>query len=449
MPSTSNTHAARLEIISPPSSLWAFEPNKVNVKLTNLGSEELASPGNFTPDSPQRIEGIVDLHGTDGSPRQRLYTVPLKQPVPIGQSVEHTLDIEIHDLAGDYRLEFGTQIAANGSEPRALAMDTSPHPFALKYTIFDAFMELINVCNFKCTFCPQPTLSRPPRSMDFELATKIVKDLQAMGHHHPIRLHVLGEPLLYKQFFDVVDMAHDHDQRIILATNGSRFDPKVVEGIIRTQLDELVISLNTPEKSTYYEQRGTDMTYEEYVASIERMVVAIVENPDRAPKTRVNILYSPEEINTEAQYFKTCEVANQWIDVIRNVTGNDIPRAEESLALEPGSTTLLPLAHNVELQWVVYHTWGENGNPNDRFCSHPWRQLPILVDGQATVCCVDAEGEIVLGDVNKQSIEEIWNGEPIQKLREGFLNKQSAHPRCVRCGHSDELEEFFPEAESA
>ena len=185
------------------------------------------------------------------------------------------------------------------------------------------------------------------------------------------------------------------------------------------------------------------MTYKEYVESIERMVTAIVTDP-RAPKTRINVLYTPEELHTAAQYLKTCDVANEWIDVIRRVTGNDIPRAEEALDLEPGKTTLLPLADRLELQWVVYHSWGESGGVEDRFCSYPWRQLPILVDGSATTCCADAEGEIKLGDVNTQTVEEIWNGEPMEQLRRGFINKQTVHPRCLRCENANDIAEFFP-----
>jgi hypothetical protein len=39
-------------------------------------------------------------------------------------------------------------------------------------------------------------------------------------------------------------MTHDHGQTILLAANGLRFQAKNIDGIFRTRLDRMVISLN-------------------------------------------------------------------------------------------------------------------------------------------------------------------------------------------------------------
>lgn len=56
----------------------------------------------------------------------------------------------------------------------------------------------------------------------------------------------------------------------------------------------------------------------------------------------------------------------------------------------------------------------------------------ILVDGQATACCVDAEGEICLGNAREQTVEEIWEGEVLTLMRYAFWNElRATEPRCV------------------
>lgn len=53
------------------------------------------------------------------------------------------------------------------------------------------------------------------------------------------------------------------------------------------------------------------------------------------------------------------------------------------------------------------------------FCVAPWMALDIRQDGEVKPCCVS---EYTYGDINKKSLWEIWNDEPIRKLRENMLN---------------------------
>lgn len=419
-----------------PAHAWAFETTPLAAWLENLGLDDLSRAS-----TARRIVGTVDLCRTGGAPVRRLARLPIPSPVAVGAARRMELAVEMKALAGDYELRFGLE-RDTGPFAGPLPVDAAPAPLHVEHTIFDAFVELVNACNFRCTFCPQTTLQRPQRPMEFELATKVVRDLADMGHHYPIRVHLLGEPLLYKRFFDFVEAAHDMGQRIALATNGSRFLEPVVRDIFRTRLDEMVISLNTPEKELYDAQRGTSMPYADYVAGIERMVGELVRRGP-PPYTRINILYDIQKHDDPEQLAKVHAVANHWIDVVRRVSGRPLEPAQGVIDLTPGRPTLYRLTAGLELQWTSYHNWGEKGGA-EGFCSFPWRQLAVLVDGSATACCVDAEGEIVLGNACEQSVAEIWNGPRLNALRQGFLAGRAVHPRCARCDVRHDLEEFFP-----
>jgi len=263
-----------------------------------------------------------------------------------------------------------------------------------------------------------------------------------MGHHHPIRVHLLGELLLYPRFFDFVEMAHDLGQRVNLVTNGSRFREKTIEGIFRTGVDEMRISLNSPEETLHDAERGTTLPYAEYIAGVRRMVAECARR-GRPPMLEINVLYPLAQRGSPEDDARINRVANEWTNVVREAVGltpladGEVDhlahvRRTDDMALR--EFTLIPLGQGIELQFTPYHSWGKGPAPAPHFCSYPWRQLAILVDGQATACCVDGEGEIRLGDANVQTVEEIWNGPVLNRIREAFWNQQRAvEAKCASC----------------
>lgn len=67
--------------------------------------------------------------------------------------------------------------------------------------------------------------------------------------------------------------------------------------------------------------------------------------------------------------------------------------------------------------------------PPKPYCLMPWLHLHIGNNGTAKACCV---ANIPFGNINNQSLEEIWNGKEINQLREKFLQNQS-DKRCANC----------------
>ena len=80
------------------------------------------------------------------------------------------------------------------------------------------------------------------------------------------------------------------------------------------------------------------------------------------------------------------------------------------------------------------------------FCMYPWIHLHAWPTGQAFPCC-HSEFTGQLGDTNRQSLEEIWNGEPLKNMRLDMLNDRP-HPACTRC-YEQEGAGFFSGRRSA
>jgi radical SAM protein with 4Fe4S-binding SPASM domain len=65
------------------------------------------------------------------------------------------------------------------------------------------------------------------------------------------------------------------------------------------------------------------------------------------------------------------------------------------------------------------------------FCMLPWVHLHVWPEGKTYPCCV-ADGEHPIGDLRSSTLEEIWNGEPMRRLRRNMLDDQPS-PECHRC----------------
>ena len=66
-------------------------------------------------------------------------------------------------------------------------------------------------------------------------------------------------------------------------------------------------------------------------------------------------------------------------------------------------------------------------------CSEPWSNLNINASGEVRPCCFN---DVVLGDLTKQSIEEIWNGPGYTALRSDMAAGR-VPPTCASCASSD------------
>jgi hypothetical protein len=71
------------------------------------------------------------------------------------------------------------------------------------------------------------------------------------------------------------------------------------------------------------------------------------------------------------------------------------------------------------------------------FCMYPWIHFHAYPTGAAYPCCM-ADMEFPVGDMRKNTIKEIWNQEPMKKMRIQMLNE---HPvsACSRCYEQESI----------
>jgi len=81
------------------------------------------------------------------------------------------------------------------------------------------------------------------------------------------------------------------------------------------------------------------------------------------------------------------------------------------------------------------------------FCIYPWIHLHAYPTGEAYPCCHAEMKPGVVGNCRTNTLEEIWTGEPMQKLR-GDMLTETPHAACTRC-YEQEASGFFSGRRSA
>ena len=67
------------------------------------------------------------------------------------------------------------------------------------------------------------------------------------------------------------------------------------------------------------------------------------------------------------------------------------------------------------------------------YCHHPFTDIGVLWNGDVTLCCLDHDGQLKVGNVCDSSIETVIQNEASQKLRASMLGKYPLPSICQTC----------------
>lgn len=276
----------------------------------------------------------------------------------------------------------------------------------------EVWIENTNHCNAKCIMCPREQLTRPRGFMKFSLFEKLIKEIaqhrEKVGRVH---LHNYGEPLLDKGLPDRIKLAKDHGiKHLYFVTNASLLTPELSEKIIKAGLDEFKISFYGVDKQSY-NKTMKQLDFDKTTRNIKDFFH--IRNKMNASKPKVVIQYLPQD-NDGPQ--KTANFSNIFTPLIDPDTGDSL----NIFSLHNfGGGREFHKCQNREITGI---------------CHYPWHTTVILHDGSVALCCLDFNGLQIAGNVNENSIKEIWNGEAYRKIRSDFKKlRYENYPSCMKC----------------
>lgn len=267
------------------------------------------------------------------------------------------------------------------------------------------YLEISNICNLKCQFCPGTR--RQKRAMTEEEFALLLPKLRPWTDF--LYFHLMGEPLCHPKLERFLELAGQAGFRVILTTNGTLLPKKQDMLLASPALHKVNISLHA------FEANDLAMPFSQYLrqcfafgqaAGGEKLVVYRLWNEGGANQRNQEILSALEEAFPK-------------------------PWTAESRGTRLANRTYLEMGEKFDWPDLNAPEQGERV-----FCYGLRDQIGVLVDGTVVPCCLDHEGDLALGNLFCQSMEEILSSPRAQAIQEGFRNRQAPEELCRKCGYA-------------
>lgn len=276
-------------------------------------------------------------------------------------------------------------------------------------------VEISNVCNLKCSFCPEVDRARQVMSPeDFE---RVIADVAPLTEE--VVLHLLGEPLNHPQLDLVIAACERHQVPVNVVTNGVLLNAAKRELLLQKIVRQVSFSLQSFEDNF----KGQDPR--PYLKKIQTFVDrALVERPDLYVNLRFWDLGGTSALATERNGTMRALLAEtfgfDWCDV-----KVDLRRRKN-----------WKLRGRLYLHFDSRFSWPSLDAPlhaKEGYCHGLTGHVGIHADGTVVPCCLDQKADMALGNVFDASLAEILDGPRARNIREGFAAGELREALCQRC----------------
>lgn len=327
-------------------------------------------------------------------------------------------------------------------------------------------------CNFKCVMCecfsPYSPVQKErvaagiaKREMNIDLIRKILEESRGS----PLREIIpstMGEPLLYKEFEQIIDMCTEFGVKLNLTTNGS-FPRKGAEAwskLLIPVCSDIKISWNGATKETQ-EKIMIGSQWERGLADLKALIRIRNEHAEQGGDwcsitlqmtflgsnvnelediVRLGISLGIDRVKGHHlwAHFKEIKTLSMRHSAESIQQWNKAAQAAQEIA----ATHLLPNGKHILLENI--YPLEESATVNllpDGVCPFLGKEAWVNTEGRFNPCCAPDQERLSLGEfgnLNDQSIEEIWQDSAYQDLRKNYLT----HPLCVGCNMRKSLNAY-------
>ena len=265
----------------------------------------------------------------------------------------------------------------------------------LKHPPYMFSIEATNICNYKCSFCPQSDPAHAARRTQGQLSTDGLKCfldrvVESGTSNRNISICLDGEPTINKHLPQFIRMINDYGFFPRFSSNGRLLGKDLADALIAA--GPFLASIDFASQAKYFENvRGRKGDFSRILEHLHYLI-------DQA---RTNRAIRLEVVDTSV------------------FSGAD-PEAS-LIAMTALLTNGQCLPANVKTWSRQFHNFCGHLDPADRggyrVCPYPWSQFVVTWDGFAVACCRDTAGRTVLGSISESPIMDIWNAQPYQQFR--------------------------------
>ena len=258
------------------------------------------------------------------------------------------------------------------------------------------YLEITNNCNLNCSFCMGNT--RKKEYLKIDRFKNLLNRLE--GYTEYLYFHLMGEPLIHPQINELIDYASTKFN-INITTNGYYIDRIKDNKNIR----QINISLHSFDDTK-------NKTLDEYLNNIFESVNELSKNTYISYRMWTNNKYKYEIIEHIEEYY--------------NIKIDGHTTIRDNIFFDFDSEFIWPDLNN--------DYYNENGT-----CQGLSTHIGILVDGSVVPCCLDYNGQLVLGNIYEDSLDDILNSDKALDMLESFKQNIKNEELCKHCNFYDRI----------
>lgn len=283
-------------------------------------------------------------------------------------------------------------------------------------------IEPTTSCNLRCPECPSGlrSFTRSTGMLDQSMFRSAIDQLKETLSY--LTFYFQGEPYLNSQFLEMTSYASDSGIYTATSTNGHYLTDAAARATVESGLDRLIISLDGTTQESYESYRiGGKL---DKVIEGTRNVIAWKQK--LKSKTPYLIFQFLVVKHNEHQIPEVYELAKTLgVDEVRLKTA-------QIYDYENGSD-LIPTQDRYSRYRKLANGTYQLKNKMLNECWKMWHSCVITWDGKVVPCCFDKDAKFVLGDLTKNSFQEIWRGEKYAEFRSTLLQSRSEIEICKNC----------------
>lgn len=262
-------------------------------------------------------------------------------------------------------------------------------------------IEPSNICNLKCVMCPYKNMKRKKEVMPMHLFKKIVDEAKEIGCKE-IHLTQYNEPFSDKLLFDRLKYIREKGLKSSFYSNATLIDKEKIKKILENPPDLIRFSVDGVKKETF-EKIRVGANYERVTDNIQELIKERDRINQKLPVIEVFFTLMDEN-RSEA-----LEFLNKWEN-------------------QCDFASLYPADSRESKNFVGINYQKFKSYP----CFNP-KKVIVLSNGKVTLCCVDIDGQVILGDVKKNSLKEILNSKIYKEIYESQLSRKNKISMCQNC----------------
>lgn len=263
------------------------------------------------------------------------------------------------------------------------------------------YIEISDVCGCECSFCPSPNIAKFG-AMDLEVYKSILSQIK--GKTKAICLHILGDPLANASLDLYLNLALDSNFNIDLVTTGKYL--KNHDFATLCKVHQISFSLSAfLDKNAKFKDDYIDNLLE--FCKFKNTINSEIFINFRVQKHMLNL----DKFHLIKDKFE------QFFGVKIDYQNNRFR-----------------LGYKIFLNFKEYFEWREPNSQNiQKYCHGLISQIGIKSSGVVVPCCIDANADIKLGDIKKQSLDEVLNSAKAVAIVDGFKQGKAIEELCKKC----------------